>query len=126
MMPALAMPLLLRHALIRLLLLAVFFNTAIGLPAHQAEHLHQAMAASVISAQPTADEAFDAEHGSEAHGACAWCLAYAHLGTPIASSAVTHAVAWQAERPRPQARAAFVPDPCHWRFASRDPPQAVS
>ena len=42
------MPLLLRHALIRLLLLAVFFNTAIGMPAHQTVHLQDATAAGVL------------------------------------------------------------------------------
>jgi hypothetical protein len=120
------MPLLLRHALIRLLLLAVFFNTAIGMPAHQTAHLQDAAAAAVLSAHPAADEAVDAEHDSEAHGACAWCLAYAHLGITPTPSTATHAVAWQAGFLRPQARAAFVPESCHWPFASRDPPQAVS
>jgi len=123
------MPLLLRHALIRLLLLAVFFNTAIGMPAHQAEHLQQATAATLPAAPPAAEEAadaIDAEHGSELHGACAWCLAYAHLDAPPPASAAGHAEAWQADLPRPQARAAFVPDPCHWPFASRDPPRTVS
>lgn len=119
------MPLLLRHALIRLLLLAVFFNTAIGMPAHQAEHLQQATA-TAFSAWPTADEATAEEHGSELHVACAWCLAYAHLGTVPLSSPPLHAVVRQAELPRPQARRAFVPDPCHWPFAARDPPRSVS
>jgi len=118
------MPSLLRHALIRLLLLAVFFHTVIGMPAHQAAHQQQAVAA--LAGAPAADEAMDAEHGSEVHAACAWCLAYAQLGNAPASLAAAVIAVPQAELPRPQAREAFVPDPCRWPFAARDPPRALA
>jgi hypothetical protein len=117
---------LLRRVLIRLLLLAVFFNTVVGLPAHEADHLHQAAAEmAALSAQPADEDADAPEHGSEVHGACAWCLAFAHPGiAPTSLPALALAV--QAGLPRPHAPGAFVPSPGRWPFASRDPPRAVS
>jgi hypothetical protein len=118
---------LLRRLLIRLLLLAVFFNTVIGMPAHEAEHLQQATAeVMALSAQPADEDADASEHGNEAHGACAWCLAYAHLGIAPTSLPAVHALAVQAGLPRPHAPGTFVPSPGRWPFASRDPPHAVS
>jgi hypothetical protein len=118
---------LLRRLLIRLLLLAVFFNTVIGMPAHEAEHLQQSAAAvTALSAQPADEDADASEHGSEAHGACAWCLAHAHPGIAPTSSPAVPALAVQAGLPRPQAPATFIPSPGRWPFASRDPPHAAS
>jgi hypothetical protein len=121
------MPLLLRRLLTRLLLLAVFFNTVVGMPAHEAGHLQEPAAAVTALSAELADEDADAsEHGSEAHGACAWCLAFAHLGIAPASLPAVHALAVQAGLPRPHAPGTFVPSPGRWPFASRDPPHAVS
>lgn len=121
------MPLLLRHLLIQLLLLAVFFNTVIGLPAHEAEHLEQStVAVTVPSAQPAAEHADDPEHDSEVHGACAWCLAFAHPGIAPAWMPVVHAWAVQAGLPQTQNPVTFVPGPGRWPFASRDPPHATA
>ncbi|MBT2304988.1 DUF2946 family protein [Variovorax paradoxus] len=118
---------LLRRLLIRLLLLAVFFNTVIGMPAHEAEHLQQTAAAvTALSAQPADEDADASEHGNEANGACAWCLAFAHLGIAPTSLPAVHALAVQAGLPRPQAPGTFVPSPGRCPFASRDPPHAVS
>ncbi|CAN7734146.1 DUF2946 family protein [Variovorax sp. LjRoot84] len=118
---------LLRHLLIRLLLLAVFFNTVIGMPAHEAEHLQQTAAAvTTLSAQLADEDADASEHGNEAHGVCAWCLAYAHLGIASTSLPAVHALTAQAGLPRPHAPGTFVPSPGRWPFASRDPPHAVS
>ncbi|MGK6307740.1 DUF2946 family protein [Variovorax sp. DT-64] len=119
------MPLLLRHVLVRLLLLTVFFNTVIGMPAHEAEHLQQTTVAA-WSAHGADEDADASEHGEEAHGACAWCFAYAHLGAALTSPATVHATAWQADTPRPRAPETFVPAAGRWRFASRDPPHTDS
>jgi hypothetical protein len=119
------MPLLLRHVLVRLLLLTVFFNTVIGMPAHEAEHLQQTTVAA-WSAQGAEEDANASEHGEEADGTCAWCFAYAHLGAALTSSAAVRAAAWQADIPRPRAPETFVPRAERWRFASRDPPHTDS
>lgn len=116
-----------RRLLIRLLLLAVFFNTVIGMPAHEAGHLQQAAAeVTALSVQLADEDADAAEHGNEAHGACAWCLAHAQLGIAPTPSPVVHALAVQAGLARPHAPGTFVPSPGRWPFASRDPPHCVS
>lgn len=120
------MSLLLRHTLIRLLLV-VLFNTVIGWPAHEAKHLEQsAVALTALSSQLAIEHADDPEHGSEVHGACAWCLAFAHPGIAPAALLGVHALPVQAGPLRPQAQGGFIPSPGRWRFASRDPPQATS
>lgn len=113
----------LRHLLIRLLLLAVCFNTAIGKSAHEVWHLEQATAAVTAPSAPLADGSADpTEQGSEADGVCAWCLAHAGLGLLPAQLAVVQASAWQNDRPQPWAPETFVPNPGRWPFAARDPP----
>ena len=117
----------LRRALTRLLLLAVFFNTVIGMPLHEAVHLQEAGAA--VAAFPAAQangDADAAEHVQEADGACAWCLAYAHLGTALSSPPAAHALPVHASLPGPQALPPFVPSPGRWPFASRDPPRLLA
>jgi hypothetical protein len=106
-----------RLLLLRLLLVAVFFNTAIGVPAHAIEHLREA--------QASARDADGPVEGAEAHAACAWCSSYAQLAQaldtalprpcPPAASA-GHAIAWRS------ADAALSAE--RWPFRSRDPPQA--
>ena len=118
---------LLRRVLTRLLLLAVLFNTAIGMPAHEAVHLQKAAAAvAALPAPQASDDADAAEHDQEADGACAWCLAYAHLGTALSSPPAVHALPANAGVAPPRALLAFVPLPGHWPFASRDPPRPVA
>jgi hypothetical protein len=117
----------LRRALTRLLLLAVFFNTVIGMPVHEAVHLQEAKAAVAALQVPQAnDDADAAEHGQEVDGACAWCLAYAHLGTALSSPPAARGLPVHAGLPRPQALPPFVPSPGHWPFASRDPPRLLA
>ncbi len=116
---------LLRHVLIRFVFLAVFFNTVIGMPAHEAEHLQNvATAEAALPAPQASDDA--AEHDQEADGACAWCLAYAHLGTALSSPPAALALPVNAGVPPPRAPLAFVPSAGHWPFASRDPPRPVA
>jgi len=127
MIPTLAMPLRslgLRH-LLRLLLLAVFFNAAIGMPLHEAGHLRQAaddltQAAAFEGCLDAADPA----HEQEAHGVCEWCLAYVHHAAAPAQLPVALGVVQTAAMPRAPPGAVFVPNPARWPFASRDPPSA--
>lgn len=55
-----------RRLLLRILLLAVFLNTAVGMPLHAAAHLDVAAAA------------VQAEDDKGDHTLCAWCMASAH------------------------------------------------
>lgn len=117
--------------LLRALLLAVFFNTVIGMPLHAAGHLHGHLQAPT-DAHPHAHES--AGHGddaaeaapeghAEAHAACVWCPAHAQLGMALACVA-------QAPLPplalrsvfHDAAATAWLPAAERWRFAARDPP----
>jgi hypothetical protein len=119
---------LLRRVLTRLLLLSVFFNTVVGMPAHEADHLRQTAAAAVTAqlAQQADQDAFASEQGDEAQSACAWCLAYAHLGTALTSLPAVHALAAPQELPKRLAQVVFVPRLHRQPFSSRDPPHAVA
>lgn len=119
---------LLRRVLTRLLLLSVFFNTVVGMPVHEAGHLQQAAAAvaTALSSQQADEDADAPTHGEEAHGVCAWCLAYVHLGAALPSTPAVQALAVSTGLPGPRAATAFVPSPGGWPFSSRDPPRAVS
>ncbi|MGC3987927.1 MAG: hypothetical protein QM777_26145 [Pseudorhodoferax sp.] len=105
-----------RLLLLRLLLVAVLFNTAIGVPAHAIEHLRETQA-SLPDADPPAEHA-------EAHAACAWCSSHAQLAhaldaaapQPIPDAIAGHAIAWHGASAGPSAD--------RWPFRSRDPPQA--
>ncbi|KQP46200.1 DUF2946 family protein [Pseudorhodoferax sp. Leaf274] len=107
-----------RLLLLRLLLVAVFFNTAIGVPAHAIEHLREAQA-NALGADGPADER------AEAHAACAWCSSHAQLehaleaGPPLIrlpARAAGQAIVWRGvDAPASAER---------WPFRSRDPPQA--
>ena len=115
-------------SLLRLVLLAVFFNAAIGVPLHEAGHWRQAVQslAQEAASEDLADlaDVADAGHPEEAHGVCAWCLAHAHQGTPPARSPAALEVARTMALPRAPPGERFVPDPGRWPFASRDPPHA--
>jgi hypothetical protein len=113
--------------LLRLLLLAVVFNTAVGIPAHEVMHLERAAAAMAVSESP--QEASDADADAsrpcdEASAACAWCLAHANLGLPLTSAVAVPAWVEGTSPPRPQGHETFVRRPARWDFAARDPPLA--
>nr|WP_145551048.1 hypothetical protein [Variovorax boronicumulans] len=105
-----------RLLLLRLLLVAVFFNTAIGVPAHATEHLHE-LEVSLLDADRPAER-------PEVHTACAWCSSYAQLEQAL-----------DAALPQPGQPAAIAGRACSWHgastalsaerwpFRSRDPPQ---
>lgn len=81
-----------RRALLRLLLLAVFLHTCIGLPLHEAEHLQAAMGTGPKTAsaeQNDVPQPAKPAHALE-HGPCAGCLAFAQpaalsggIGLPV-------------------------------------------
>jgi hypothetical protein len=114
-----------RRILLRLLLLAVFFNTAVGMPLHEAEHLRQsgpdaAHAWSLLEADDNTDPI---GHDTEAQALCSWCQAFAQQATALTAPPVDRVSGAEPAAPlgsRPVV--AFVPDPDHWPFASRDPP----
>lgn len=140
----------LRRLLIRLLLLAVCFHTVIGLSAHEATHIQQRFAQAATSAyDASAAVVADAEGdlgegeggfegpgagtggghgGSVVDGLCAWCVAFAQIATALASPWPPIALAAPDAVDRRFARldAVFVPRRDRWRFASRDPPRALS
>ena len=108
--------------LLRLLLLAVFFNTAIGVPLHIGAGTHLQVAASAAQAPDTGPPA--PEHAEHGHGACAWCLAQAQQAHALASAAppappCADAAATLPPGPRPR----FVAAADRWPFAARDPPR---
>ena len=120
MIPAFAV--IMRRILLRLLLLAVFFNTAVGMPLHEAEHLQQA--GPEVAQEWRSLDADDTDgHDTEAQALCSWCVAFAQQASavwapPLCLASWAEPAALQATRPA----AAFVPDPERWPFASRDPP----
>ena len=119
-----ALPRAMNPFLLRLLLLAVFFNTAIGVPLHVAAGKHLQVSASAAQAPDT--EAPAPEHAEHGQGACAWCLAQAQQAHALASAAPPAAppaepAATQPPGPRPCCIAA----PERWPFAARDPPHSA-
>lgn len=126
-----------RQILLRVLLLAVFFNTAIGMPLHAAGHLQghlhgAANAAEQAALHPHAhgaaehcDDAAAAlpEQHAEGHAQCVWCPVQAQLGMALANSvpAPLPLLALPAVFNAAMATA-WLPQPERWRFAARDPP----
>lgn len=106
-----------RRLILRVLLLVVFLNTAIGVPLHASQHLHghgPAGPACVADQAHTVLEGLAADdadcHGrsqTEAHAGCTWCLQQAPL-----------ALALLAEGPVLPAAQAPPPD---WRQTVADP-----
>ena len=114
-----------RRILLRLLLLAVFFHTAIGMPLHDAEHLRQigSDVAQEWRLSEADEDTASTGHGDDVQGLCAWCLACAHqAGMPATAPAVLAALAAPSAPRGLQPGAAFGPGPGRWPFASRDPP----
>ncbi|RYF56672.1 MAG: hypothetical protein EOO29_52240, partial [Comamonadaceae bacterium] len=72
------------RTLLRFLLLAVFFNTALGMPWHAAQHLPgdghfstHAQAAEHAAQGASAAQAHDEDEAGDVHSTCAGCLAQA-------------------------------------------------
>lgn len=110
-----------QRLLLRLLLLAVCFNAAIGLPLHQADHLRHDAAHLVSSLAHGAHET-DGELAT-VHGACAWCTAHAAFSLP--SGAPVAAAIARVDTPSagaPPPAVVLSAAPVRWPFASRAPP----
>lgn len=137
---------------IRVLLLAVFFNTAIGVPLHAATHLHAgaghehvqglgpAHGASICdehsasSAHAHGHDAghegtHDTRHSADepaphgAHGSCTWCSSHAQLATALLAPAGLALPAAAQPRLHLSAPAEAGPaEPQRWRYAARAPP----
>lgn len=116
-----------RHLLLRFLLLTVFFNTAMGLPLHEAAHLRHAAQGAAKAGSPSVtvgERSENSEPGSEhAEGPCTWCAAYAQQAMALTAPPLAQAeVEPPAGFPAPDLFVVFVPSPGRWPFASRDPP----
>jgi hypothetical protein len=107
--------------LLRFLLLAVFFNTAIGLPAHEAKHLPNL--GEVVAGWQAAGDS-DAPDDDGLHELCEWCHAYAQAFAPVAAGPVTSSPTPTPDRFAPPASDTLVRSARPWTFASRDPPRA--
>lgn len=105
--------------LLRLLLLAVFFNTAIGAPAHEATHL--AHLAEAVGGHVDED---GSAPDDDPHGACEWCHACTQAfapGGPLPSASTPPVEATGFALP---ASDTLVRCARPRSFASRDPPPA--
>jgi hypothetical protein len=129
---------------IRVLLLAVLFNTVLGVPLHAAAHLHglpghepplghehahgasgcddAAVASSAHAHGAEADE--EAPHGAHGgHGACTWCHSHAQLATALLGLAGLPLPAAAAAAPPAAAPAELGhAQALRWRYAARAPP----
>ncbi|ADU38291.1 DUF2946 family protein [Variovorax paradoxus] len=127
-MPLRPLPL---QRLLRLLLLAVFFNAAIGMPLHEAGHMREAVESMAQAAgldtiaDDAASEADAPAHGDqENHRVCECCLAHVHFAAAPARLPAALEVVQTTALPRAPPGMAFEPFAGRWPFASRAPPNA--
>jgi len=116
---------LIRRALLKVLLIAVFVNAAIGVPLHAAVHLGDgevAQAHSFGAAEPASHDHGE-DHDDRADGSCAWCLAYAQASSvPPAVLDALPSGDWQVPHARPTAAIAPAFSAGLWSSAPRGPP----
>ena len=120
-----------RRLLLKVLVIAVFLNTVIGLPLHAAMHLASGGAAEAAlpfsAAEFSAAEAGAADEHDEraADAPCAWCLAQAEASgaPPAVADPVPHS-AWHGPSPVPAAAVPAVFSAGLWSSAPRGPPSA--
>jgi len=116
---------LIRRVLLKVLLIAVFVNAAIGVPLHAAVHLGAggvAQAHSFGAGEPASDD-----HGEDdddrAHASCAWCLAHAEAsGVPPAVPGALSRGDWHVPHARPTTAIAPVFSAGLWSSSPRGPP----
>lgn len=117
-----------RQMLLRVLLLVVFFNTAIAAPLHAAKHLHGAHDKLAAVCLERASDAAECAAGEDTktHATCEWCPAHAQLASALAGVHHVHvpALAPAAVFVDGEHRA-FLPQPERWRFSTRDPPHSI-
>ena len=109
-----------RRVLLRVLLIAVFLNAAIGVPLHAAVHLVGSEAAHSPSS-PDRGESDD----ERAHLPCAWCLAHAEASSvpPAALDALPPAD-WRVTHARPAADVVPAFSAGLWSSSPRGPPSS--
>lgn len=122
-----------RLFVLRLLLLAVFFNTAIGMPVHSASHMRQAASGAVQAfvaqqgCEAPAQAAYGDTQGGQAEAAeavCVWCMGHApHAAALLPHAHLPLAAAAPPVRVPPRAVDGDIPAQNRWAFASRDPPR---
>src|SRR5687768_13425610 len=91
-----------RRVLLKVLLIALFLNAAIGVPLHAGVHLGGDAAAEAMAepASPDHGEEPDDRH----HTACAWCLAHADAASvPPAALHALPPADWRVTHARPAA-----------------------
>jgi hypothetical protein len=127
-----------RTLVLRLLLLAVFFNTAVGMPVHSASHLRQGFAPQALAPEyfaalwggedrmsESAEPALAPHQTESAETVCAWCMGHAAQAVAcLASPRLPLAVPARQLRPPPRTLHAAFSTQNRWAFASRDPPLA--
>ena len=106
--------------LLRLLLLSVCFNTAIGLPAHEVKHLPNL--GEVVAGWPV--DGGESPDDDGLHELCEGCHAHAQAFAPVPAGPVTPPPSLTSDPFDPPASAPIVRSARPWTFASRDPPRA--
>lgn len=107
-----------RRLLLKLLLIAVFLNTAVGMPLHAAAHLAGSEAPHSTSAPD------DDDGGERAHLPCAGCVAHAEAsGGPPAAPDVSRAGDVQLFHARPASAAGAGFSAGLWASSPRGPPR---
>jgi hypothetical protein len=117
-----------RHVLLRFLLLAMFFNMAIGMPMHEAKHLLRSegsAAQQTFWAEDVMEDVQSSNETKRSHGMCAWCLAYAQHATATALPVLLALPVKPVIRVGIQSDARFIAAPLRWPFAARDPPAST-
>lgn len=115
----------LRILLLRLLLVAAFFNAAIGTPLHEAAHLKEPATLLASTAGTIDDAEGESSERAGTPDICVWCAVHGAQGMAL-MLVVALALRAEAPGPHPLRQAAdFVPAGWRWRFAARDPPPAT-
>lgn len=119
-----------RRLLLKVLVIAVFLNTVVGLPLHAALHLAAGSPAegpAFTTAQAGTADPGQADEGDEraADAPCAWCLAQAEAtGAPPAVPDPGQHGDWHAPCAAPETAEPAVFSAGLWSSAPRGPPSA--
>jgi hypothetical protein len=119
-----------RRLLLKVLVIAVFLNTVVGLPLHAAVHLAAGGTAGApafgTSESGTSERGAADEHDDRAADApCAWCLAQAESsGAPPALPDLGQHGDWHEPSAAPQTAVPAVFSAGLWSSAPRGPPSA--
>lgn len=111
-----------RRALLRVLLIALVLNSAIGMPLHAAVHLVDAAAVQSLPGTP-AGVAEEGEDQDTAHASCAWCQAHAQAsGAPPSQPGASLPADGGASHERPARAVVPAFSAGLWSSSPRGPP----